>query len=671
MKERIEHSFKSAEKILIVGYSPTGGGHTGRTFSIIDTAIVNGHLKSGDTVVLHCPPIWEKMDRRDIDNLTTRLQRNGINVVLALADKTVYGYLDPKTGGSLDSEIVRRFATYPKLPPNKAHVADVGVLWAPGETHIQGLKPIESVYGDAEAHTINAISLVQTITDIVDRDKVYVLTDMDPYLQKAAKRAHLDPTHCLDQQNHAILLQTPSAEDESASSSEVNNEPSKAYLAKVLRSHGAISHISLGGRNTLQAVGELASKLGIVEATSKAAARTEAVKMLMKGTRAEISKKFTTDDASKGRVMWAGEKNPEEIADVVYVYAHKNTPAIAEHIRERLEKADPNYTNKLYVFCGKDAAPDGFNAMHLAYLAGGHGITTAGAGTTGEFAYLHDKSGDTSRLLMLPISGHAEQQANAENIVRRFDGFASSVHDLSALGAAIDQLVTGTGPYDLSTTSKSSSTMSAPDQSTMEVFLSAVRDRITYAEQACQILFSHAPTLASESVNIKQLEDQLEKDPRNVIERRYAKLLFQVLDFLNTPQQEDGKALIYFKRGTPPVELTTQQLCTLFSSDEHLIAFLDPKGMDLSSWLADVPRRLEALPVASLEPTATSEATEHPKGISSSRESPKSSSAERALIAREETLACIEKFKDLKQSLSDSLKSELAEKAGRGFTTGF
>ena len=104
----VEIAIQNAAKVVVIGYSPTGGGHTARTFSIIDSAFQNHYLKRGDTVVLHCPPIWEGANRRDIDTFTERFQKCGLNVVLTLADKTVYGYLDSHTGASNDSEIIRR-----------------------------------------------------------------------------------------------------------------------------------------------------------------------------------------------------------------------------------------------------------------------------------------------------------------------------------------------------------------------------------------------------------------------------------------------------------------------------------------------------------------------------------------------------------------------------------
>lgn len=64
-----------------------------------------------------------------------------------------------------------------------------------------------------------------------------------------------------------------------------------------------------------------------------------------------------------------------------------------------------DYINKVFVFCGKNFIP-GYNAMHLSYLVDADGITIAGAGTSGEFSYLHREGGAKSNLLILPIENH-------------------------------------------------------------------------------------------------------------------------------------------------------------------------------------------------------------------------------------------------------------------------
>ncbi|MBF1994344.1 hypothetical protein HW114_01800 [Serratia symbiotica] len=112
----------------------------------------------------------------------------------------------------------------------------------------------------------------------------------------------------------------------------------------------------------------------------------------------------------------------EDIEKLVYVYAHKKTNIIAEHIIKHLKIKNSDYLNEFFIFCGKDAIP-GYNAMHLAYLVDADGITTAGAGTSGEFAYLYKEGGVKSNLLILPIENHNEQVANADALQRKLTDY--------------------------------------------------------------------------------------------------------------------------------------------------------------------------------------------------------------------------------------------------------
>lgn len=74
--------------------------------------------------------------------------------------------------------------------------------------------------------------------------------------------------------------------------------------------------------------------------------------------------------------------------------------------------------------------------MHLAYLADADGITTAGAGTNGEFSYLHKQADSKASLMVLPIAGHNEQDANAhalsmDEATKKFVTRRNATDDLS------------------------------------------------------------------------------------------------------------------------------------------------------------------------------------------------------------------------------------------------
>ena len=61
-------------KVLVVGYSPTGGGHTARTLNIVHQGLEEGHLKEGDCVVFHAPEVWEGQRRAEVGKLMKTLK---------------------------------------------------------------------------------------------------------------------------------------------------------------------------------------------------------------------------------------------------------------------------------------------------------------------------------------------------------------------------------------------------------------------------------------------------------------------------------------------------------------------------------------------------------------------------------------------------------------------
>jgi hypothetical protein len=249
---------------------------------------------------------------------------------------------------------------------------------------------------------------------------------------------------------------------------------------------------------------------------------------------------------------------------------------------------------------------------------------------------------------MLPISGHAEQQANATKIVSRFGGFAKSIQDLTNLSKSIDDLVIGVG-YKPSV-----------KEETMASFLEAVNHKQTYAEQASDLLFNPELGLSKEAEEILKEEQRLAVDPNYKIERRYAKVLFQVLQYLNSPEPGE-KVPIHFKRGTDPIYFTIEQLCNLFE-DDKMKAFLDPGDMKLEEWLKIAPSRLEDLckPKAQADPTS---------GAS------KSMATSSSLVALDNVRSLLQKYKEhIGEAANPKEKEEIKEieeKAAQKHITGF
>ena len=50
-------------KLVLVSYSPTGGGHTARLLNIIHMALETHSLPQHSMVILHIPCIWENTPR--------------------------------------------------------------------------------------------------------------------------------------------------------------------------------------------------------------------------------------------------------------------------------------------------------------------------------------------------------------------------------------------------------------------------------------------------------------------------------------------------------------------------------------------------------------------------------------------------------------------------------
>lgn len=556
-EENILKALNEANKVLVVGYSPTGGGHTARTFSIIDQACNDHHIGKGDTVIFTCPPAWGSSQNRELDNIVSRLSNRNINVILTASDKTVYGYLNPE-GSSNDPQIIANFAKYPKRELTPHHdIIKAGLLWT-NVSNQTNQKPIDIVIDSVSRHkiTLSSKNLMQSLTKHVANDKIFVLTDMDPYLQKAAIQSGIPKEHCLDQQNHAILFGTNPKRNEVL---KYNN----AYLAKVLCGYGgSVSHIGLGEKNSLQSAVSSAQILGVSDdpaLITKKEVRNNFIQLLHeKGNKISLNEPY---HKNKPGVFWPNDLNKEDVQQVVYVYAHNYTPTIGEHIRVKMLNKDPEYQNTVFLFCGANAIQSepgkSYNAMHLAYVAGADGITTAGAGTNGEFAYLHKNADDTSHLLVIPIANHNEQEKNAESLKDQF-GKLVLVSNANDIGNKIDELV---------------QQKSAVCDETMKKFMDAILNSETYAKQASDLLFTLNQQNKDAFNHIKDLEIQMQKDPILRANRRYIKSVFQVMEHIKEKlnhQQDIFPITIQLQQKEQAIELKDMQSIVDFFNIENL-----------------------------------------------------------------------------------------------------
>ena len=182
---------------------------------------------------------------------------------MARADKSVYGYLDKTTGGSDDRKILKKLAMFPKRG-DADRVGDIKEGKLITEETVLPDDVNNFIYGPPESDAskvISAKALMQSLVSTIGPEKkkqLFLLTDMDPYLQKAAIKEGVPDNQCLDQQNHGVLLGALPDEVGLSTRAMVAEE---AFLGKVLAgSGGNISHIGLGDRNTLSAVHKLATE---------------------------------------------------------------------------------------------------------------------------------------------------------------------------------------------------------------------------------------------------------------------------------------------------------------------------------------------------------------------------------------------------------------------------
>lgn len=233
--------------------------------------------------------------------------------------------------------------------------------------------------------------------------------------------------------------------------------------------------------------------------------------------------------------------------------------------------------------------------MHLAYLADGDGVTTSGAGTHGEFSYLHKSCGSQSRLLALPIAGHNEQEANASYLAE--DDATGEYVTVRAEGEHLDAAVNTfvKVSYDAAEGKYANGTM--------QQFLASVSENNSYARQGKQILFDNM--ISPESEHIRTTEISMRDRPELTAARKYMKLAFQAMveieSVLNrSPGEEENlrdpgniRIQIQMSQKSAPQTLTLSQLSRQLNSKRDLTNLLgaDSKARDLAG-LKNMTRNL-------------------------------------------------------------------------------
>lgn len=536
-----QFNLEKTTKLLIVGYSPTGGGHTGRLLQIIDHALQQDTLPKDSIVIFHAPPAWENVQRRgELQTLANKLASRGIHVLLTESTKPVYGYLDDKTGGSDDAKILERLASNPLRYRNNrpALLPDIShrTRTLSPETFLSNILDINKL---PVIESADLFSHLKKYLDIKTFQKrIYVLTDMDYSLQKSAAKAGVPAIHRLDQQNHAILLDPKN--------SAMNLLPKYALLAKVLGgTFENISHISLGEKNTLSSVKSTADILRITSASGIREAHTKIIQLLQAHALPLNAVASALGSGALFAGVIAGSRCMANMAlrNIVYVYAHKKSNLIAQHVLSKISQNDEHYSRRIFLFCGAKAVGN-YNALHLAYLADADGITTAGAGTNGEFSYLHRNTPCKSRLLVLPIEGHNEQLANTRYLSSHAAtrDFIYQLEVNEKLDAALDKYVS-TEPDVIDTSL------------TLAALIEAISSQETYVSKAHDILFRQLP-LANDSQRLKNLEEKMNQSAVLKATRRYLKIVLQGMQALAS-SPTGSISIWYSDKATNPVHFAS------------------------------------------------------------------------------------------------------------------
>ena len=586
-------------KILVTGYSPTGGGHTDRMLNVIDKAIVEAdHLPANSTLIIHVPEAWDGKPRAgSLETLAAKAQANNINVIALDADKSVIGFLDKTTGGSDDGSLVTRFAELATRKQADTKTITKGRMYDGSADFFKANSP-----------AISANNLMRTLADTIGKTamgtRVKVLTDMAPDLHKAAEKYGVPGENRVDQQNHGILL------DLSDARLHTNFETNRAILMKVLNTYGGLhSHIGLGDRNSLTTMQKAADTAGITQFMSKQQAMQTSAAFFLADAKTVNLTPPVKPDGTLGAVDPTGILKHESVVaadqvdNIVFVYAHANQPRIAAHVEAMLqsETPPPGYENTLFVFAGKGmfTANAATNALHMAYLGDADGISTMGAGVAGEMAYLHkpvatgeipSKAGllevsaggssqtdgpwldadaqkpSQSGLLALPIKGHNEQLANARNLQRNtnmttppsgLDIVPDTTLD-AVLNGAVDKFVqqrheTATAKYG---------TMA----DNMEAMFTAFQNPDTYVQHTYDLLFQGKAAESPEEAKIRKVVAAAVNLPRMSATMGLIKMAIQVANRI-----EDKGALPEH----PRVDFDAQKGDTLkFKNFDHFMKTL-------------------------------------------------------------------------------------------------
>lgn len=398
--EAEKRALVESSKVLVLEYSSTGGGHTDRSLLPVKQAFANGVLKPGDSVVLLAPPRWEHDGHGGhvgkLHNRKDELTDLGLKVFLKQTDKTVTGLYE-KGGASNNVAMLRDFVYKPRRGPEvnlSSKVPDDDTPWPSGSG-----QTARAILGD----------LIQAV-GAKYMDKIVVMGDMAPYLQKAAKDRGIQTR--VEIGNHQGLF--------TGEGRKALQGKDLSFLAKA-SSAGLPNRLALIDYNTtmnvLPTLPATFKALGIENATTKQEARDKVLKHLFDhGTRTSL----VVDEKWTPGILVAENAKPSSIKAMVYLYVNDYTQGVVDHVRQKMKDEPDNFGSALFAVCGpkafKSSCPKGAdNILHVMYAANADGATSAGFGTTSEFHYLHHH-GYAGKFIVAPVENQHEQGANAAEL---------------------------------------------------------------------------------------------------------------------------------------------------------------------------------------------------------------------------------------------------------------
>lgn len=441
---------KAANKVLVLEYSSTGGGHTARsldpilqathtpeehaarTLDSVAAAVDTGKLCPGDCVVIAAPPRWvQDLDGGRVGGLHNKikeLEDKGLNVIVKQSDKTITGVYQ-SNGDSDNVAMLRDFVYKPmrnvaRTPSSVASPAN----------------PVDDAKNFRKASATSTKKLMAELVAAVGEDgkgKIAVLGDMAPALQKAASSLGIQKS--LEIGNHQGLF--------IGEGRQKLDGKNLAYLHKASGGGHAQKLALVEYTADVNVVPDLPTtmhKLGIGADTSKAEARLKVNGFLL----AHATELPLDGQASSKPGILKG-KNVTDAGDVqalIYLYVNAYTPETVKHIKDKIQNNAEGFGNCIFAVCGKDAiqnsAGDGpKNILHVVMAGHADGVTNGGFGTTSEFDYMahHGYAGD---FVVFPVVNQHEQESNAAALAGRHPGrVVDATGAVDKLHEAIDSLV--------------------------------------------------------------------------------------------------------------------------------------------------------------------------------------------------------------------------------------